>query len=386
LHHEIDMLRVEVASVRQDMQAMQAMQEVMASTRALEVACETFPTDTSKSRTGGTASVTSTESSHLEPWNSFLSCAAGDVDHEHWGTKVLFGLLGAGSFRGRGCFRVTFVALWVAVNALSAYTVWEIGVGDDLGLVLVQMVAALSLGTSTLMHWVCAVVFRPRCCLQEVKCKAVYYIAGTSLFLSAVASTVFLVMTTQQPDLASLFAAGLAWLLFMVASVMQSAVHLATSLLFQSDCLRAIGSLDQLSRSATHHDRAAVCVRQLKRRWHAVLRAHSLLEVLSLGLAVLRAFLYSKERRWADLVVYGCGGASFLCLMLCQILPLAAYNEVVARTHLNVHDFSTALRLKREPLEFRVLQTVIDKGTFRALLLTCVGSILSAVIHQFELL
>merc|ERR1712136_503274 len=165
---------------------------------------------------------------------------------------------------------------------------------------------------------------------------------------------------------------------------MGGATHVATALLFKADCARATPPLAQLTRSAADYDDAVVAFRLLKERWHTFLRLRFVLEGSALALLILDAFFSSKQHDWLSVVKYCIEGALLTCLNMGQLYPLIEYNEAVARTRLMLDSFAVAQRLNREPLEFRVLHTVIDRGTFSALLWAGVGSIVSAVVKKAE--
>ena len=231
---------------------------------------------------------------------------------------------------------------------------------------------------ATMGHWICVLSVRPQCSLQGVRAKAILLFVGVCVALSVVALTVIPVAMSRHVDW--VFVEGN--LLDQLRLLMVYATHVATALLFQADCTRATSAIMNLTRSAANYDRAVVLVRLLKRRWHTFLRLHFLLEGSALALLIIGAFFFSKQHLWFDVVLYCFGSASSLCLAMCQLYPLIEYNEAVARTRLMIDDYAMAQRLNREPFEFRVLQMVIDRGTFHGLVWAGVGSIMSVLVKK----
>jgi hypothetical protein len=126
---------------------------------------------------------------------------------------------------------------------------------------------------------------------------------------------------------------------------------------------------------------AKVC--EAKCRWRLSLVVELGGGVSAVGLHVLSFFLDTMTSQWASVVLVSGHLASDFCLLLCNVIPIAAYNEAVIRTRLSVEHFPTAQRLSREPVEFSILSLVVERSYFRAFLISGVSSSLSALVSHW---
>ena len=281
---------------------------------------------------------------------------------------------------GRLCLRVCLGTFWIIYLLLQLGSLIVAMLKHSVDILLIAELYSILMWLVTMVHWICVLAVRPQCSLQGVRAKAILLFVGVCVALNVVVQTVTDVAACPHFDL--VFVGD--FLLTQLGPPMVYATHVATALLFQADCTRATSAIMHLTRSAANYDRAVVLVRLLKRRWHTFLRLHFLLEGSALALLIISAFLFSKLHLWVDVVTYCVGSASLLCLTMCQLYPLIEYNEAVARTRLMTDDYAMAQRLNREPFEFRVLQMVIDRGTFHGLVWAGVGSIMSALVKKVK--
>lgn len=163
---------------------------------------------------------------------------------------------------------------------------------------------------------------------------------------------------------------------------MQVATHLATALLLQADCARVIAAVEEIASSPRQLEVAISQVRQLRCRWSTFVAFHFVFEPLGMVLLLLDAFFVTKEHQWGEVLWLSLGLFAILCLILCQVLPLVAYHEAVRYARQHVDDFPTAQRLNREPLEFTVLGTIIDRAAFQRFFAAGTCSILSILARK----
>lgn len=270
--------------------------------------------------------------------------------------NILFHLMGADLRKNKNC---CFALTWVAVFVYFV-TWWLRGARREWNNAdLCKYSGDMLFFIAALIHWLSCILLWPRCSPSKL-CGVVLLFVGASVCLFSSVGIV-------QNLIPGMGHTG-EWVLstpVLLLNFMSCWSHAASALLFQGDCDALSGSLLRLPAGAAY-DRFAFKVQVIKTRWRMFLLMHLVPEFCAMALYTFSAVLASKRCNWKDILVHSMFTIAAMCLMLCQLVPLVAYNEAV-NARLVLENHPTTERFNRKRMAWTFLGMAFERRYFAVL-------------------